>query len=78
MHDLVVGLCYESSPKGDRYPKRRQKPPSSCALSRKRSFDSSQLVLSFGYGSIRVMLVGCCESRNTCVESSDSRNMQVW
>ena len=26
----------------------------------------------------RVMLVGCCESRNTCVEVSDSRNMHVW
>ena len=53
MRDLVVGLCYESSPKCDRYPKRIQKPPSSCALNRKRSFDSSQLVLRRGFGNIK-------------------------
>ena len=53
MRDLVVGLCYERSPKGDRYPKRIQKPPSSCALSRKRSLDSSQLVLRHGFGNIK-------------------------
>ena len=53
MRDLVVGLCYESSPKGDRYPKMMQKPPSSCALNRKRSFDSSQIVLRHGFGSIK-------------------------
>ena len=27
---------------------------------------------------LRVMLVGCCESRNTGVEVSDSRSMHVW
>ena len=44
----------------------------------KEKFDSSQLVLRHGFGNIRVMLVGCCESRNTCVEVSDSRSMHVW
>ena len=41
-------------------------------------FDSSQLVLSCGYGNIEVMLVRFCASRNTCVEVSDSRSMHVW
>ena len=53
MRDLVVGLCYETSPKGDMHPNRIQKPPSSCALSRKRSLDSSQLVLRRGFGNIK-------------------------
>ena len=53
MRDLVVDLCYESSAKGDRYPNRIQKPPCSCALSRKGSLDSSQLVLRCGFGNIK-------------------------
>ena len=53
MHGLVVGLCYESSPKSDRYTKRIQKLPSSCALSTKRTIDSSQLVLRHGFGNIK-------------------------
>ena len=53
MRDLVVGLCYKSSPKGDRYPKRIQNPSSSCAFSRKRSYDSSQLVSRRAFGNIK-------------------------
>ncbi len=52
--------------------------PIACTYGEQEKFDSSQLVLRYGYGNIRVMLVGCCESRNTCVKVGKSHSMHVW